>query len=457
MGTAQAALVAVALLAAGDARAESCTGITASGGRFAKCFDLGNRFSVTAGSDGFGGSVKLRHLIRFDDEPDLVWKLEHNLTEVTWGAWQQQLDARLYRGRFLRHARDGHIVLPFGIPKKIFLPFDIGAEASVGQLRYRPYAMREDQLQVGVVEIAALVDFARTRGNGRRFTLGPVVRWDIDVDRTMGRIGKVSEHEVAPFTVGMANLHFETVDGLWAGDLRAEAGTVWHTNGGWKPQAEAEATLERIMIAINDRPIAVTAGVAYMTEHDEAIARVGLRAVLVHRNDKRVNLRPLSERRTNTHTPPPKPVVAPPVVVPPASTPKPAGPKPASDKPVSDKPASDKPASDKPTTGKPATDKPSSDKPSSEQPSSDKRAGDKPASDKPTGDKPTTDKPTTDEPPATEKPATDRPTTDKPTTDKPTTDEPAATDEPTTDNPPPTGGGGGDGDEHIDVPRIWEL
>ena len=312
MGTAQAALVATALLVAGDAHAENCTGITTSGGRFAKCFDLGNRFSVTAGSDGFGGSVKLRHLIRFDDEPDLVWKLEHNLTEATWGAWQQQLDARLYRGRFIRHARDGHIVLPFGIPKKIFLPFDIGAEASVGSVRYRPFAMRETQLQVGVVEIAALVDFARTRGNGRRFTIGPVVRWDIDVDRSMGRIGKVSEHEVAPFTVGMANAHFETSDGLWVGDLRAEAGTVWHTNGGWKARAEAEATLERIMIAINDRPIAVTAGVAYNTENDEGIARVGLRAVLFHRNDKRVNLRPLSETRMKTPTPPPKPVVAPP-------------------------------------------------------------------------------------------------------------------------------------------------
>jgi hypothetical protein len=54
----------------------------------------------------------------------------------------------------------------------------------------------------------------------------------------------------------------------------------------------AEATLERIMIAINDRPIALTAGVSYATATDEAIARVGARVVLVHRNDKRVNLKP---------------------------------------------------------------------------------------------------------------------------------------------------------------------
>jgi hypothetical protein len=351
VGSTQAALVIAALLVAGDAHADSCTGITASGGRFAKCFDLGNRFSITAGSDGFGASVKLRHLIRFDDEPDLVWKLEHTMTEATYGTWRSQLDATLYRGRFLRHARDGHIVLPLGIPKKIFLPFDVGAEAQVGSIRYRPLEMRADKLQVGVVKIAALVDFARTRGQTRRFALGPVVRWDIDVDRTMGRIGKVSEHQVAPFSVGMLNAKAESKDGLWSGELRVEAGTLWHTNGGWEAQAEAEATLERIVIAINDRPIALTAGVSYATANDEAMARIGARVVLVHRNDKRVNLRPLAEKRKARAMKPPAPpkVTTPSTQVAPPKLPadKPAAPadKPAA--PAADNPAA--PANAKPT------------------------------------------------------------------------------------------------------------
>lgn len=340
MGTASSALLILALVAgASDARAESCTGITASGGRFAKCFDLGNRLSITAGSDGVGGSVKLRHLIRFDDEPDLVWKLEHNITEVTWGAWHQQLDVSLYRGRFLRHARDGHIVLPFGIPKKIFLPFDIGAETTVGNLKYRPFRPMEEQVSIGVVNIAGLVDFARTRSHARRFAIGPVVRWDVDVDRSMGRIGKVSEHAVSPFTMGQINFHFESKEGLWQGDLRAEAGSQWHTQGGWKAQASAEATLERIVLAINDRPIALTAGGSYDTLTDEAIARIGARVVLMHRNDKRVNLRPLAEKRT---APPPKPpVVKPPpptIEAPPPPEPEPE-PEPAP--PVEEGPAPD--------------------------------------------------------------------------------------------------------------------
>ena len=126
---------------------------------------------------------------------------------------------------------------------------------------------------------------------------------------------------LASFSVGMLNIKGETKDGIWVGELRAEAGTVWHTQGGWQAQAEAEATLERIVLAINDRPIALTAGVSYATANDEAIARVGARVVLMHRNDKRVNLKPLSEKRA---APPPKPVPAPkPVVAPPPPAPEP--------------------------------------------------------------------------------------------------------------------------------------
>jgi hypothetical protein len=249
----------------------------------------------------------------------------------------------LYRGRFLRHARDGHIVLPFGIPKKIFLPFDIGAEADVATVRWRPSLPMEEAMQMGVVRIAALVDFSRTRSFRQRFTIGPVVRWDIDIDRSESRIGRVSEHEVAPFTTGMANLHLESQDGLWVGDVRAEAGTVWHTKGGWEPQVEGQATLERIIIAINDRPIALTAGVSYASAYDETIAKVGARVVLMHRDDKRVNLRPLKEKRVAPPRPAPKvePIELPPVpehVPPPAPaeqapTPIPVEPPPPAEQP----------------------------------------------------------------------------------------------------------------------------
>jgi hypothetical protein len=286
VGTAAPALlIAVAALAAAPAHAETCTGVTATGGRFATCFDLGNRLSVTAGSNGFGGALAIRHLIRFDDEPDLVWKMEHTILEANHAGWEDRFSGTLYRGRFVRHARDGHILLPLGTPKKVFLPFDIGAEVTAGTIAWRPDSLA----RLGVVETALVFDFARTRSFTRRFQIGPLARWEFDVKR---ELALPSEHFIAPFSVGEANLRLESLNGLTVGELRVEAGTVWHSDSGWKPQARAEASLERILLAINDRPIAITMGARYDTETGEALARIGARIALYSHRDPRVSLDP---------------------------------------------------------------------------------------------------------------------------------------------------------------------
>lgn len=281
MGTTAPALVIALVAHAAAAHAESCTG-TSSHGPFALCFDPGNRISVTAGSDGFGGALALRHIIHFDDEPDLVWKLEHVLFDATHAGFTDRFRGTLYRGYYMRHARDGHIVLPLGEPKKVFLPFDIGGFAEVGTLTWRD----EPTLRIGVIETAGLLDFSRTRTFRRRFAIGPLARWDVDVvDRR-----SVAEHLVAPFTAGLANLHLESESGRLVGDLRAEAGMVWSSTRGWQPEARAEASLERIVLAINDRPISLVLGVRYDSESAETIARVGARIVLFDRHDPRVSL-----------------------------------------------------------------------------------------------------------------------------------------------------------------------
>lgn len=283
MGTATSAFViALVALGAATANAETCTGSSPSG-PFALCFDPGNRVSVTAGSDGFGGALALRHAIHFADEPDLVWKLDHTLFDATHAGFTDRFTGALYRGHFLRHARDGHIVLPLGAPKKVFLPFDVGAFAEVGTIEWRG----EPVTRIGVIRTAGLVDFARTRTFRRRLAIGPAARWDIDV---MREPRAVSEHFVAPFTAALANVHLESANGRLVGDLSAEAGLVWSNSGGWQPEARAEASLERIMLAIDDRPISLVLGVRYASETDEAIARVGARIVLFDRRDPRVSL-----------------------------------------------------------------------------------------------------------------------------------------------------------------------
>jgi len=296
VGTATRALAiaaaAIVVLAASPALAESCTGITQGGGRFATCFDLGNRLSVTAGTLGFGGGFALRHIVRFDDAPDLAWKLEHVMLEASYAGFEDRFTGVLYRGRFLRHSRDGHLVLPFGNPpRKIFLPFDIGALAEVGSISWRP----DSNVRLGLVKTAALLDFARSRGFRRRFALGPVARWDVDVPRD--RLA-IAQHIVAPFSALLANLRFETANGVTAGELRVEAGSVYRSGVGWQPEALAEATLERIVLAVNDRPISLVLGVRYDSAAAETTAGIGARIVLVGRRDPRVSLATLAAARS---------------------------------------------------------------------------------------------------------------------------------------------------------------
>lgn len=281
-----ALIVAVGVAAAATAaHADDCTGANANG-RFATCFDIGNRIAITAGSDGLGGGIAVRHVVRFDDEPDLVWKLDHVVGNATHATFEDRFRAVVYRGHFIRHSRDGHIVLPLGTPKKIFLPFDIGALAEVGRIDWRP----GEPATLGIVKMAALVDVARTHGFRRRLAIGPVAKWNVELDRDSRSVGR---HVVAPFSAALANLYLESASGRLSGDLRVEAGSAWHNDGAiWQTEVEAEASVERIMLAVNDRPISLVLGVKYASLTDEAIARIGARVVLFDRRDPRVRLTP---------------------------------------------------------------------------------------------------------------------------------------------------------------------
>jgi hypothetical protein len=222
-------------------------------------------------------------MIKFDDEPDLVWKLEHHIGESTHAAFEDRFAGVVYRGRYVRHARDGHIVIPLATPKKVFLPFDIGAVAAFGEVRWRP----GEGARIGVIEMAPLIDVARSRGFRRRLSIGPLARWEIELDR--GPLA-ITEHAVIPFSAAIADLYLEAANGRLTGELRVEAGRVWRGAQGWQPEVRAEATVERTVLAINDRPIALVVGVRYESATDEAIARVGARVVLFDRRDSRVRL-----------------------------------------------------------------------------------------------------------------------------------------------------------------------
>ena len=172
-------------------------------------------------------------------------------------------------------------MLPLGTPKKLFLPFDIGGLVEAGRLTRRP----DGAYELGIVKTAALVDLWRSRDFRRRFAIGPVARWEVGLVRDTALV--LRHHVVSPFSTGIANLHAESKDGLTAADVTVEAGTAWTTDAGWRPDARAEASLERIVLAVNDRPIALMIGARYATATDAAIASVGARVVLFQAADPR--------------------------------------------------------------------------------------------------------------------------------------------------------------------------
>lgn len=264
----------VAAAAPAIARAEPACTIVDRDGPFAACFDPGNRLAVDGGSVGYGARLDLRHAVDVDGE-DITWRLHHHSAVLVepGGA----ITGVVYAGRYLRHARDGHIVLPLGAPRKLFVPFDIGAEAELGRARGR---LDDPLIELTVFRGAALIELTRSNRFQRRVAVGVVGRWDLRLDRDTRELQR---HAVAPFSLGMVDLYAESDDGLMSAGLRLEGGTAWSTDGGWATAFAGEATVERVVLAVNDRPVSVFASAGYELDRDEVRGELGVRFAIVTR------------------------------------------------------------------------------------------------------------------------------------------------------------------------------
>lgn len=243
-------------------------------GPYPVCFDPGNRLRLDATTDGLGGGIQLRHVVPGDD-PDVTWRLEHDLLDLR--ATGDLVRATAYAGRYVRHSSDGHVVLPLGRPRKLFLPFDVGAEAQVGSLIATSSG---DALLIGAVRTAALIELSRADHFRHRIAIGPAARWDVVVDRESR---SAREHAVAPFSLAALDLRFESRNGLTLVGLRAEAGGEWSTEEGWRRRLGAGAEIERVVLAVQDRPLSIFVSGEY-EPHDESLSGlVGFRLAAVVR------------------------------------------------------------------------------------------------------------------------------------------------------------------------------
>lgn len=267
-----ATAVACALVSTAARADEPCRAPDGRGGTFPTCFDPGNRLRLDATSAGVGGGLDLRHRVGTDD-PRIHYRLEHGIASGVIGA--TRYDATLYSMRFVRHSENGYLIIPTSPPRQVSLPFDLAFEATALHIE----GLRHDaQMRVGVVRVALLADFARSTDGRFRIAIGPAMRWDATFDR-LSRSS--AENDVAPFTLGALSAYAESSDGLTLARLSAEGG--WERFGelGTRRVGRAEASVERVILALNDHPLSVYAAGRAEDPGRGLVGEVGIRFALL--------------------------------------------------------------------------------------------------------------------------------------------------------------------------------
>jgi hypothetical protein len=257
------ALLALALAA--ESAGEPCVAQDARGRSFAVCFDPGNRLELSAAGTGGreepsrGGALDLGAALRWRRDlrapaGTLEWMLDQTFVEgrvlFSGGAGDPRAaSGTLWRGTFLRHREEPFIFVPGPRPRRLPFPFDVGLLVEVGGADWEDAHPRD--LRLLPLRSALLLDVA---GHGllRRLSFGPEVAWGIEVLEHRAAI-----HEIVPFTAGVVDVRAEAPSGLTALSLTVHGGSLVAVPGGARGFVEGRLDLERVVVAVNDRPVAL--------------------------------------------------------------------------------------------------------------------------------------------------------------------------------------------------------
>lgn len=278
---------ALALAAqAGDA----CVATDGAGRPFPVCFDPGNRVELAAGGaagdrePARGGALELGAAVRWRADTRAPGGALEWLADQTFGEGRvlftngdgdpRAAQALLWRGTFVRHRESPFVLVPGPRPVRLPFPFDVGLLVEVGGGAWD--RARRDEVEVQPLRSALLLDVA---GHGalRRLAFGPEVSWGVRLARHEETV-----HRIVPFTAGVLDLRAESRDGLEALSLTVRGGSAIDVPGGAEAFVAATLSLERVVAAVNDRPVAVyLAGAARGGAGPRAVeATLGLRASL---------------------------------------------------------------------------------------------------------------------------------------------------------------------------------
>jgi hypothetical protein len=261
---AAAALLALALAAqAGD----PCLETDGRGRSFRVCFDPGNGLDLSAGAafgreePALGGATDLRAGFRWRKDlrtrsGDLEWLRDMAFVEAralldAGESEPRAAEVLLWRGVFVRHRASPFLLIPGPRPLRFPFPFDVGLLVEVGGAAWeRP---RPDDADLAPVRAALLLDVG---GHGllRRLAFGPEVAWTVHVSAE-----EDATHALVPFTAGVVDARLESRDGLSALGLAVRGGSALEVPGGAEGFVLATLALERVVLAVNDRPLALYA------------------------------------------------------------------------------------------------------------------------------------------------------------------------------------------------------
>ena len=282
--------------AGGAGRAEGggedpCVARDPLGRTFRVCFAPGRGLDVSwgaafggeAGVPGGASDVRLAYRWRRDlrsPAGSLEWLRDMAFLETrglfTKGDTEPRVASALaWRGLFVRHRANPFLLVPGPRPIRFPFPFDVGLVLEAGGASWDRTRPRDAFLTP--VRSALLLDLG---GHGvlRRLAFGPEVAWTVKV---MDEAPDV--HGIVPFTAGVLDARAESQDGLSALDLTFRGGSSLAVPGGADGFAEGRLAVERVVFAVNDRPVALYAEGAFRGgggRGRSAEASVGLRAGL---------------------------------------------------------------------------------------------------------------------------------------------------------------------------------
>ncbi len=238
-------------------RGDDCRAEDDAGEPFPTCFDPGNTLLLGTGLQVREGvalpTLQAGLLLRTERtsrSKGMLWFNTHRIlvTEATPGNARRELTTTLYEGTFRRHLEEGFILVPTARPLRIPFPFDVTLAVRAGHLERRVW--EGPGLTVETGRAALLLDPLRSASGRLWLGFGPAASHSL---RRMPD-GELVQ-EISPFTSAVLETGYETADGWWTLRASGLAGWINTFEGDRRFRVRADASIERILFAVNNQPL----------------------------------------------------------------------------------------------------------------------------------------------------------------------------------------------------------